>query len=247
MKKSLFGISFLMMLMVCPAAFASDYAKYDFFLGYSLMKVGEHDGIDDVQRFMQEHVTTGVFGGFDDWKKSGILERGFSTSFTYNFTPILGLEASFRYNNGYVLSSKWKDGNIDRELGFTRTDVAFLVGPRLTFRSNRVAPFVHGLVGISHDRIGLREEFKRGDDSDSDSRGLINNSSFGIAIGGGLDIPVSENISIRAIQADYYLTNHPANLWDVYISGVNDNPLSDGNKRFNNVNLSFGVVFHFGR
>jgi len=57
--------------MVCPAVFAQkDYSKEEIFGGYSLLKVGECDHMDVVQK-----VT-----GFD--KKSNLLNKGFSLSFT---------------------------------------------------------------------------------------------------------------------------------------------------------------------
>ena len=129
---------------------------------------------------------------------------------------------------------------------------------------------MHGLVGISRDKIKVEEKWSLYGISDSKLFDA-SHTSFGAALGGGLDIPVGNNLSIRVIQADYYLTNHKAVLGKEVVLG-NDllvgitlgypykNPY-DGlnfdnngnvtdwkgdNKIFNNVNLSFGVVFRFG-
>ena len=235
------------MCMICPAAFAGDdYSKYELFFGYSLLKIGsEYDDIDDER----DYLNFNDGGGF---KKSNFLEKGFTASFTYNFTSIAGVETAFRYNSGYILSEKWKEFSYyyteNHERGYKRRDIALLIGPRLTFRSGAIAPFVHGLVGLSHDRVASAYDIKYEDfygnrDSASDSETLNSNTSLGVALGGGLDILVSDNIAIRAIQADYYMANHPKNIYhreyyDTY---------TGGNKMFSNVNLSFGVVIRFGR
>jgi peptidoglycan-associated lipoprotein len=52
-----------------------------------------------------------------------------------------------------------------------------------------------------------------------------------MAAGGGMDFKLSKLISIRPIQAEYYLTKFPDGL----------------NNRQNNFRLSSGVVFRFGR
>ena len=158
----------------------------------------------------------------------------------------MGVETAFRLNSGYILSEKWKESTFyyteNHERGYKRRDISLLVGPRLTFRSGAIAPFVHGLVGLSHDRIASAYDIKDEDyygnrDSYSDSDTLNSNSSLGAVLGGGLDILVHDNIAIRAIQADYYMTNHPAKLYD---------NTGNVNKRYNNINLSFGLAFRFG-
>ena len=195
------------MCVICPAAFAEDgYSKYELFFGYSLMKIGEeYDDIEDERDWLNMYE-----GG--NFKKSDFLEKGFAASFTYNFTSIMGVETAFRLNSGYILSEKWKEYNFyyteNHERGYKRRDISLLVGPRLTFRSGSIAPFVHGLVGLSHDRVASAYDIKYenvyGDrDSYSDSDTLNSNSSLGAVLGGGLDILVHDNIAIRAIQADY--------------------------------------------
>ena len=219
---------------------ASD-SKYELFFGYSLMKIGgDYDDIDDERDFLNSYE-----GG--DFKKSNFLEKGFAASFTYNFTSIAGVETAFRYNSGYILGEKWKEFNYyyteKHERGYKRRDLSLLVGPRFTFSSGCVAPFVHGLIGFSHGKVASAYDIKYEDfygnrDSDSDSYTLNSNSSLGVALGGGLDILLSDNIAIRAIQADYYMTNHSARLYDATDSG---------NKQYNNINLSFGLAFRFGK
>jgi opacity protein-like surface antigen len=56
----------------------------------------------------------------------------------------------------------------------------------------------------------------------------FSDSSFGMALGGGLDVKLSEHVAIRAIQLDYLRTGF-------------------FNETQNKGRLSVGVVFRFGR
>ena len=232
-----------MACMICPAAFAQDFPKADVFFGYSLMRIGQYDNV-------REEAEEAKDRGNNTMNTSDLLKKGFSASFNYNFTSTVGLEAALRYNTGNTASYKESfAGYGEIEAKINRSDFAFLVGPRFTFRnfSDRVTPFVHGLAGISRDgaRVLDTEESDNWVDYNS-------HTSFGAAVGGGLDISINDNFAIRVIQADYYLTSHPRNMYE---RGYKDH-YSDSdwypkdwldNKIFNNVNLSFGVVFSFGR
>jgi len=245
----------LMVCMVCPAAFAQgEYPKFDIFFGYSLMRTAEYDNIDSIREELSADMWS-EYGLTANLKKSRFLEKGFSTSFTYNFTPVVGLDTSFRYNSGYILSASEHEKEFDSyygtmetnyEEGFKKKKIALLVGPRFTFRNafGNVTPFVYGLVGLSHDRLSYAYDIKvsyfhLGEDyKDSDADSIKNHSSFGVALGGGLDIPIGKHFAIRAIQADYFMANHPKDISDA----------SDAqNKRFDNISLSFGVVCRFGK
>ena len=227
---------------VCPAVFAQDnYPEFDIFLGYSLLKIGEFDGInpgpgDLIGRLELE--------GYDRFprNKSGFLEKGFIMTYTYHVTPNVGLDASFRYNTGYVYRVSGRDSeNSDRrkDMEFKRNDFAFLAGPRYTFRnvSGPVEPFLYGLVGFSRDRLVEEVTDVTGEQSSTSAASLRNHRSFAFAVGGGLDFPINGNLVVRAIQGDFYVTKHPARLYSTP---------GDAHKRFGNVNFSFGIVYRFG-
>ena len=242
--KSLIVIGFLMACMICPAVFAQeDYSKYEIFLGYSLLRVDEYDDMDDVQE---------AWSTYGRLKRSRFLEKGFSTSFTYNFASSVGLETSLRFNTGYILSEVESDLGVRWEGGFKRTNFALLAGPRFTFRSifGSVTPFVYGLAGLSRDSVAEAMDV---DDlyygRDSNSVNIDSHNSLGFAVGVGLDIPVHDNVSIRAIQADYYRASHLARLADYYqTNDAAQSANSDSKtKPFSNVNLSFGVVIRFDK
>jgi len=240
--KPLFLIGFLAACAVCPAAFAQDYhPEFDIFIGYSLLKVGEFDDVNRVARDLRDDLRDE--GYRVTLKKSGFLEKGFIMTYTYNVTSNVGLDASFRYNTGSILSASGKENSDEGVAGsknveYKRNDFAFLAGPRYTFRnaSSRVAPFIYGLVGLSRDRISVVES-NSGGQSDSSADSLRSHRSLAFAAGGGLDVPVNANWVVRAIQADYYITTHPARL---------NTAQNNEDKRFGNINLSFGIVYRFG-
>ena len=262
--KSLILTGCLMACMVCPTAFAQDdYPKFDFFAGYSLMKTAEYDNIDRERTRLANSLSQSIGGNRPVTpKKSSFLEKGFSTTLTYNFTSIVGLDTSLRYNTGSILraSGKVMRANLPEEInfdaGYRRTRVAFLVGPRFTFRSDdsRITPFLYGLAGLSHDGLSgtydLRSTYDDywweednfydcWDDVCSDnSVSIKTHNSFGVALGGGFDISINNNWAIRAIQVDYFIASHPKYL---------GNAENIRNKRYDNINMSIGVVYRFGK
>jgi len=261
--KSLILTGCLLACMVCPAAFAQDdYPKFNLYAGYALMRTAQYDNIDIERTRLAENLLGAVGSNRSIIpKKSNLLEKGFTTTLTYNFTSIVGLDASLRYNTGSILraSGKVMRSNLPEEInfdaGYKRTRVDFLVGPHITFRSDsRITPFVYGLVGLSHDGLSgtydLRSTYDDywwdddnfydcWDDLCSDnSVSIKTHNSFGVALGGGFDISINDNWAIRAIQADLSIASHPQYL------GNADNI---SNKRYPNVNLSMGVVYRFGK
>jgi opacity protein-like surface antigen len=100
---------------------------------------------------------------------------------------------------------------------FAGAGFTYLFGPRVNFRRGRVAPFAQALFG------GVRTT-----DGIAQSTGTENN--FAMAAGGGIDIKVSKHISVRPVQADYFMTKIPDGL----------------NNRQNNFRFGAGVVFRFG-
>jgi opacity protein-like surface antigen len=103
------------------------------------------------------------------------------------------------------------------------SSLTYMAGPKLTYRAGSVAPFAHFLIG------GARAA--------TSAYGIsLSDTALAAAVGGGIDIQVSEHVAIRAIQADYLMTRFetgPA----VLFSGFDD--------RQNNFRLSAGIVFRF--
>ena len=195
------------------AAAQSDYKKFEFFGGYS------HNRID-----------TGI--GDDDPALDDIVDEregfhGFEASATGNLSRYFGLKFDF---SGHFKSTTFPVGNapganvdIDSRL------FNFLGGVQIKDNATEstVKPFAHALVGAAHTRNSLR----------FNQQGCIaifpspctdqsvNETGFGGAFGGGLDIRASERIDIRVIQFDY----NPTRLFD---------------STQHNFRIGVGIVFH---
>jgi len=210
----------------------ADSFKYDFFFGYSLMRIDEYDHMNVIKDDFW-------YQGVNNSSISPFLKKGFSTAFTYNFISgrhaSLGLETSFRFNTDYILSASEKVYDKKYTDGLKRTDIAFFVGPRFTFlNSGRATPFIHGLAGIIHERLSYAEDV---DYREKYSERLVGNSFYGVAAGGGLDIKINKNWAFRAVQVDYYLSDRFAQPLF----------LDSEKKRFKDINISFGFVARGGK
>ncbi len=198
MRKSLLAVLFL----ACSAASAfaqnRDYPKVEVFGGYSYLRA-------DIQP------SGGDFGGGENLngfhaQLSGNIKRNFSIA-----GDISGHYKSFTPEAAVP--------------GISITDARasiynFLAGPQVKARRGRVTPFAEALFGVARARVSATiDDINAGRTSLSDSE-----TKFAYALGGGLDINVSERIAIRAIHADYLRTRF-------------------GDEHQNNLRLSFGIVF----
>jgi opacity protein-like surface antigen len=92
-----------------------------------------------------------------------------------------------------------------------------LAGPRLSY------PHFKSFTPFAHALFGYGQTR-----ASEGSAGLITDRSFAFALGGGLDVNVTSRLGIRLFQADYYRTK--------IFSGTQ-----------NNVRISAGFIFHFGK
>jgi len=93
----------------------------------------------------------------------------------------------------------------------------YLFGPRVNFRHGKVTPFAQTLFGGIWTTDGIGHS------------GSENN--FAMTAGGGIDFKVSTHVSVRPVQAEYFMTKIPDGL----------------NNRQNNLRLGAGVVVRLGR
>ena len=129
------------------------------------------------------------------------FKAGAGVQFTYNFNRWLGLtlDSSGHYND--VL----------------RTE-SFAAGPKLSYRTEHVTPFVEVLFGMQH----------------VDSWPTHDQNSAVFITGGGFDYRVTRRFSIRAIEADYVQTNFNQGLPPGW------------NESFHGVRLQSGLIMNFG-
>ena len=93
----------------------------------------------------------------------------------------------------------------------------YLLGPRVNFRHGRLTPFVQAAFG------GVRTT-----DGIAQSTGTEDN--FAMTAGGGIDFKASRQVSVRPIQAEYFMTKIPDGL----------------NNRQDNLRIGAGVVLRLG-
>jgi opacity protein-like surface antigen len=143
-----------------------------------------------------------------------------------------GGEASVAYNAKSWLSGVFDFGGyrtsrlIDSPLNFRGNMYTFLFGPRFSYRHlGRVTPFAQMLFGVAHT---TSDTFLHGD--------FGRQTDFAMTEGGGLDFRLSHRVSVRLIQADYFLT---------HFKEFEPTEVLDRGSLQGNVRLSTGLVFHF--
>jgi len=208
-------------LLLCSALLVSaqstdsnEHPKFEFFAGYSAL--GETGS-----RVISLGPNAGVGGDFEG--------QGFETSIIRNFNKHFGIKGdfSFHFNNesnrGPVAACTPVCTTVTQDFQLKTRVYNFLAGPEFKARnSTRFTPFVHALGGFAHTSATFTTPgpthilFIRRRDT-----------SFAMALGGGLNIRASKRVSFRAMM-DY----NPV--------FVNDS--ASGTRDF--VRFSLGVLFH---
>ena len=104
----------------------------------------------------------------------------------------------------------------------------YMAGPQLRLPTHTFKPFAEFLFGGAHTNTYTNLIKATG------ATVGPNNNAFAMAIGGGFDIRVTKNISIRPFQMDYLLTRFGTSL------------IPGGNHNQNNFRYLAGVNFTFG-
>lgn len=156
-----------------------------------------------------------VFGGYD-YVRFSVRSNvsGVPPMQTFNANGGSG-QVAFNANNwlgivgdlgGYYVSTPPRAGAF-----------SYLLGPRVSFRRGLFTPFAQTTFGGLLATGGIGQA------------GAQNH--FAMTLGGGMEFNVSENVAIRPVQADYFMTKFPDGL----------------NNRQNNFRFGAGIVFRFGR
>ena len=122
---------------------------------------------------------------------------GATGSFAYNANKWLGLVGEI---GGYTFSRNINllpPGATQEIQNTIKGDQwTYLFGPRLNFRHfNHFVPFVEVLFGDARGHPNL-------------TGNATAQSTFGLALGGGVDVVLARNIAWRFIEADYFMTNY---------------------------------------
>jgi opacity protein-like surface antigen len=105
----------------------------------------------------------------------------------------------------------------------------YTFGPQIKYRAGKFEPFAEVLLGGAHSNFYANACNK---DTGLCGSKSPSNNAFALAIGGGIDIAVSEHFGIRLVDADYELTRFGNNF-------------TGGNNSQSNFRFQTGVQFRF--
>lgn len=237
--KKYFTINVLVLLFVAVAAATqNDVPRYEAYLGFQYVRANQ---------FNQNTGLGTVIGGFDMYGGHG--------QFIYNFNKwISGVIDAGAVNKGNVAVPGLitnPGGTLSvLEVGVQNTTAFTYGGPRIYFRTHRLAPFGQVLVGAAYRHLTTGVTALTSATTPIvpvvNPAGLFPgpltlvsgqltnvNNAFSMRIGGGLDYRLNKHFSIRAVEVDYILTRFP-NL----SNGFRENQ--------NSIAASAGAIFTFG-
>jgi len=152
--------------------------------------------------------------------------NGGSTSLALNFNRYFGIVGDFGgFNDSRLLltgAGLSANDQVDKGTVFT-----YMGGPRLSFRYDRVTPFVQVLAGGIH-----ASEITLSGCADNCTL-LPSANALALTAGGGLDIRIRHRLALRLIQAEYMMTR-----FDDLNTGSTANQ--------NDMRLSTGLVLRYG-
>jgi opacity protein-like surface antigen len=144
--------------------------------------------------------------------------NGGNLQFAYNFNKWIsgvGEGGAIRLSS-FADDTDYPGSSPERDIMLT-----YMVGPRLTFRRSRIAPYIQVLFGgasmMGRSVISNRQE-----------------TGFAMTAGGGLDVMVNRHVSLRVLQVEYFST-------------VLDNLRLEGDRWQIGLRASAGIIFNFGK
>ncbi len=157
-----------------------------------------------------------ILGGYSYVRLNGVGPEqnanvnlnGWNASMAFNANGWIGFVADFggAYSTVMELDAKLKH-------------YSYLLGPRISVRKENLTPFAQALFGAA--------QFKAYDVDNNEP--YVKDIDFAMALGGGLDINVSDRFAVRPAQVDYFVVQ------------------KGGSARIlNNFRYSAGIVFKLG-
>jgi opacity protein-like surface antigen len=172
------------------AAQTDDYKRWEFFGGYSALN------FDNLAGDTSNANVNDVLGGRQTL-------RGFNLAVTRNFDKYFG--AKFDY------SIHFREDNFSRPAGSGTVDSTvqnFLGGIQIKNNAEdgpTFKPFGHALFGVAHQKVDVDSPQLPAIFGISDFH--VNETSFAMAFGGGVDIKLNKRFDVRAVQIDWNIIN----------------------------------------
>jgi hypothetical protein len=168
----------------------------------------------DVVQAQDSHPIVEAFGGFSYVRTAG----EFAAPFTGD-RNLYGWNGAVSVNPDRIFGFTADVSGHYQDFIFGNTDtLTILAGPRFTARNEYATTFMHVLFGRTRSRSEVRTLDMNFDTEEK---------SFAVAIGGGIDVNVTEHFGFRILQVEYALTR--------FNSGI----------RSNQHNLRAGIGFVF--
>lgn len=221
----------LLLFIFAPAVSAqsAEYNRWEFFGGYSALS------FDNLGDDTDNAVINDVLG-----EKNTL--RGFNLAVTHNFHKYFG--AKFDY------SLHLREDNFSRLAGSGTIDTTvhnFLGGIQIKNNTEDgpvFKPFAHALFGVANQKIDLDSPQLPAVFGISDFS--INETSFAMAFGGGIDIRLNRRFDIRAVQVDWNIINRGEQQTGIVLVPTPfqtvGSPFFIPGTRQDNLRLSVGIV-----
>jgi hypothetical protein len=175
----------------------------------------------------QETPAWQFFGGYS-FQRADVREYFKTTpiiyTFRHHYVNMNGWDFAVTENR-----NRWFGGSLDLSGSYKTPQVAgisnseeiysILYGPRITYPGPLLggSAFAHALFGATHTSVKVTPTGPHATDF-----------SFGMAVGGGFDLPIRNEVSVRILQVEYFRN-------------------TSFGASHNNYRLSTGVVFNVGR
>jgi hypothetical protein len=228
--------AFLLCFLTCRVLAQQDAPRAEVFGGYSYL----HIDTQGVTGSTLVNACNRILGAGTCPPGSIQVHQGFNgwnAAAQVNITSRLGIKADFsgHYGNPITVSSQIQ--MLLQQAGITGfppsvRSYSYLFGPVVSQNMGRYRPFAHALFGENSISTNL---------SGVSVGGLgipgftLNDSAFAMAFGGGVDVKLTDRVSVRAGQVDYLFTKHDFSFG---VPGVAAHQ--------NNYRASVGIVFQIG-
>jgi len=230
-KRIVTVFSLLLISTSAVLAQSSDYKRWEFFGGYSALSFDNLGGDTD------NAAVNDILG-----EKNTL--RGFELAVTGNFHKYVG--AKFDY------SLHLREDEFSRTAGSGTIDSTvqnFLGGIQVKDNSEdgpRFKPFGHALFGVATQKLDVDSPQLPAVFGISDFH--VNETSFAMAFGGGLDIKLNDRFDIRAVQVDWNIINRGDQQTGIVLVPTPfqtvGTPFFIPGTRQDNLRLSIGIVIH---
>ena len=224
MKRLLALVALILACVPGARAQSDDSHKYEFFAGYSIML------FDTLAGETNNASVNEVFG-----EKENL--RGLNLELTRNVSRYVGVKFDY--------SLHMREDNFSRPLGSGTIDTTvqnFLGGIQIKDNSKdgaRFKPFGHALFGVAVQKVDVDSPQLPAVFGVNDFH--VNETSFAMAFGGGIDIKINDRFDARVLQADWNIIRRG----DQQIQGVTPGQtIVLPGRRQDNLRLSFGIVIH---